>query len=112
MEIQKFEEELKSLENFLATPDAYQQPDFAAKSKRAALLREILSLDQKINTLENNLAEAESLTDDPELGPIAKEDVLALTTAITDAKSQLDQLLIPHDPEDDKPAIIEIRAGE
>lgn len=33
--MEKYESELKDIESFLASPDAYAHPDFAAKSKRA-----------------------------------------------------------------------------
>ena len=111
MDTQKFEAELNEIEDFLSKPDAYNHPDFAAKSKRAAILREILDLNSKIEQLSTNLSEAESLVNDPELGEIAREDVNTLKTAIDTAKNELEELLIPRNPDDDKPALIEIRAG-
>ncbi len=111
MDMIKFEEELKSIEDFLATPDAYSHPDFAGKSKRASILREILSLDADIKQSEKALDEAKELINDPELGEIAKEDITSLEAKISEDKAKLEELLIPRNPEDDKPAIIEIRAG-
>ena len=111
MDLSKFKAELQDIENFLARPDAYSHKDFAAKSKRANILHEILDLDAKIHQDEAKLQDAESLVNDPELGDIAKEDVATLRSALAAAKEQLEELLIPRDPSDDKPAIIEIRAG-
>ena len=111
MDIKKFEDELKQIEDFLATPDAYSHPDFAGKSKRASILREILNLDAEIKQSEKALTEAKELVNDPELGEIAKEDIVNLETKLTEDKAKLEELLIPRNPEDDKPAIIEIRAG-
>ena len=111
MDLSKLKIELQEIETFLARPDAFSDPDFAAKSKRASLLHEIIDLDTKINQDETNLREAEELVNDPELGEIAKEDIKNLKTAITENKEKLEELLIPRDPADDKPAIIEIRAG-
>ena len=48
MNLNKIEEELKEIEAFLAKPDAYNAPDFAAKNKRATILREILELNKNI----------------------------------------------------------------
>ena len=42
---------------------------------------------------------------------MAKEDSEKLKIEIKDAEEKLEELLIPRDPEDDKPAIFEIRAG-
>ena len=111
MDLEKFKAELDEIESFLATPDAYSNPDFAAKAKRANLLREIINLATEIEKDEKDLAEAEALASDPELGEIAKEDVERLKSEIPNKKAQLEELLIPRDPEDDKPAIFEIRAG-
>lgn len=111
MDLEKFEEELGEIEKFLAKPDAYTSSDFAAKSKRAGVLREILELNKKVVQFAENLTEAESLVNDAELGELAREDVAKLKTEIAEAKARLEELLIPRDPEDDKPAIVEIRAG-
>lgn len=111
MEIEKYKEELKDIEEFLSRPDSYNDPDFAAKSKRANSLREIIELCQKITTLRNNHSEAEELLGDPELGDIAREDIKNIEIELEQADSALQELLLPHDPTDDKPAIIEIRAG-
>ena len=111
MDLTKFKEELESIEKFLAQPDAYADAEFASKSKRATLLREILDLNKSIEQMKSNLEEANSLLNDPELGEMAKEDSEKLKNEIKDAEEKLEELLIPRDPEDDKPAIFEIRAG-
>ena len=111
MDLEKTKEELTQIENFLARPDSYSDPSFAAKAKRASTLREIIELDAKIKADEKSLTEAEALVDDPDLGEIAKADVETLKVAIPELKARLEELLIPRDPEDDKPAIFEIRAG-
>ena len=111
MDLSKIKTELQDIETFLAHPDVYNNPDFAAKSKRASLLHEIVDLDAKITQDEENLKEAEELVNDPELSEIAREDIKNLKQSIAAAKEHLEELLIPRDPADDKPAIIEIRAG-
>lgn len=111
MDLEKLEEELSQIEEFLAQPDAYADAEFASKSRRANTLREILDLDKKIAQLKSNLDEANSLLSDPELGEMAQEDAENLKKAIEEDEARLEELLIPRNPEDDKPAIIEIRAG-
>ncbi len=111
MDLKKYEDELTQIETFLAKPDAYSDSNFAIKSKRAVTLHEILDLNQKIAQFSTSLKEAEALVDDPELGDIAKEDVINLKSEIQKSTAQLEELLIPRDPADDKPALIEIRAG-
>lgn len=111
MNLDKIKEELSEIEDFLAQPEAYANAEFAAKSKRAVILREIIELDERIGQLKNNLTEANELVNDPELGEIAKEDVEKLKEEISASEERLEELLIPRNPEDDKPAIMEIRAG-
>ena len=111
MNLENFKYELREIEDFLAKPDSYNNPDYATKAKRANILHEIIDLATKIEQEEANLKEAESLISDPELGEMAKEDVERIKQELPELKIRLEELLIPRDPEDDKPAIIEIRAG-
>lgn len=111
MDFDKYKDELKQIEDFLARPDAFSDPDFASKGRRAAEIREILALKELIETEKNNLAEAKTLVDDPELGELARLDVENLSAKLVEDEAKLDEMLLPRDPEDDKPAILEIRAG-
>ncbi len=111
MDLDKYKKELEEIEDFLAQPGAYADSEFATKSKRATILREILELSKKIEQFSANLTEAESLVNDPELGEVAREDVNNLKDELKRANERMEELLLPRDPEDDKPAIMEIRAG-
>lgn len=111
IDFQKFETERDEIEAFLAQPEAYAAPDFAEKSRRLAEINGILDLARKIEQAEKNLAEATELINDPELGEMAREDVRVLGLNIDTWKAELEEKLLPHDPADDKPAIMEIRAG-
>lgn len=111
IDFQKIIEEKEEIEAFLATPDAYASSDFAEKSRRLAEINTILELKKEIETSEQNLAEAKALAEDPELGELARADVEMLTAKISEKKAELEEILLPHDPADDKPAIMEIRAG-
>ena len=103
--------EAGEIEAFLAQPDAYAQPDFAAKSKRLAEVKTVLETIANLQKLQHNLAEAESLFADPELGEMARADAETLHAQISQQEAELETLLIPRDPNDDKPVIMEIRAG-
>ncbi len=111
IDFQKFETERDEIEAFLAQPEAYAAPDFAEKSRRLAEINGILDLVRQIEQAEKNLAEATELINDPELGEMAREDVRVLGLNIDTWKAELEEKLLPHDPADDKPAIMEIRAG-
>lgn len=103
--------EKTEIEQFLAAPDAFSDPDFAAKSRRLAEIEKILNLKSSIDQHEKLLAEARELTNDPELGSLAQADVETYTAKLAEETAALEELLLPHDPADDKPIIMEIRAG-
>lgn len=111
IDFQKFEDEKAQIEASLAQPEAYAAPDFAEKSRRLAEINDILGLAQKIEQARKNLAEATELVEDAELGEMAREDVRVLGLNIDAWTAELEEKLLPHDPADDKPAIMEIRAG-
>ncbi len=108
---QKFEVEKAEIERFLAQPNAYAEPDFAEKSRRLAEIEGILGLVKEITQAEKNLETASELVHDPELGEMAQEDMRSLETKINELNVELEEKLLPHDPNDDKPVIMEIRAG-
>ncbi len=98
----------------LADPDTARNP---AKLKQ--LGREYARLDalrqthQKLERLEAELAQArEVLADkDPEMSQLGRSDVERLRPEIDRLGVQLEELLSPADPLDDRDAIMEIRAG-
>lgn len=111
MNLSKYKDEKAQIEEFLAQPEAYAQPDFADRSRRLAEIEKILALGAEIEQLQQNLDEARVLVNDPELGELAKNDIDEATKKLAEKTAALDELLLPRDPDDDKPTIMEIRAG-
>lgn len=62
---------------------------------------------------ENELADVRELVlvDDPEMAAEARAEQDRLTASIAELEEKIKPALIPHDPLDDRPAIVEIRAG-
>ena len=110
-DFESLEKERREIEEFLAQPDAYASGDFAAKSKRGAELAQIFELRDTILADEKALAEAKELVNDAELSELAKDDVENLTKKLEMEKAEMEERMIPKDPLDDRPAIVEIRAG-
>ena len=109
--IKSLELELTQLNQFLENPKAYLENDFAAKSKRKAEVESILDLKNEITRVEQQIKDDEVIVSDPELGEMAKLEIQELTEKIAELTRQLEDKLIPRDPDDDKPVIMEIRAG-
>jgi peptide chain release factor 1 len=79
-------------------------------------LRHLTPLVEMGNTLEkyeSELAEVRELAalDDLEMAAVAREEQSHLEAAIDDLEKRIKPALIPHDPLDDRPAIVEIRGG-
>ena len=111
MDLQKYKDEKTEITDFLAKPDAYADPNFAAKSKRLSELNDILDTATAIDQLKNSIKESKELFSDPELGELARADVEEAEANLKKAEDKLEEFLIPRDPDDDKPVIVEIRAG-
>lgn len=109
--IKNLREEASAISLFLSDPKAYLDDSFASKSKRLSEINEIISIDKKISQLKNNIRESEKLLSDPILGEMAKLDINESEQKISELTLQLEEKLIPRDPDDDKPVIMEIRAG-
>ncbi|HEX7120863.1 MAG TPA: peptide chain release factor 1 [Gemmatimonadaceae bacterium] len=85
----------------------------------ASLGRELQRLEpvveglRRLQRYDEELAQARELldTDDAELATEARGEVARLTHLIEQTEESLKPLLIPHDPLDDRPCIMELRAG-
>lgn len=96
--------EKQVITDFLSQPNAYADPNFAAKNRRLNEIDELISLGEKIEQLKSDIQEAET---DPELAEFKAD----LEKELEESETKLSEMLLPRDPNDDKPAIIEIRAG-
>lgn len=104
-------EEAEKITVFLADPNAYMSEDFASKSKRLSEINEIINIDKEIKQCEAHIKDAEELLSDTELSEMAKLDIDENQAKIESLTASLEEKLIPRDPDDDKPVIMEIRAG-
>lgn len=112
VDIEVLQHEKTQLEQFLARPDAFADPDFAAKTRRLNDLEGMLMRAEQREDLEGQLAEARELeANDDELSELAKAEIPELESAIQALNDELFELLTPRDPNDERNVIIEIRAG-
>ncbi len=110
----KLAAEKTDIEQFLADPNAYNDPDFATKSKRLSELEAILAKLAEKEKLTNKIKETSDMLaqeKDDELIELAKLELTESEAKIEAIDEELFIMLAPKDPNDDKAAIVEIRAG-
>jgi len=109
-----FEQRFARLEEKLADPEvAASAGAYAETAKEHASLREIVAAAARYRSTVEELAAAESMLDDPddEVRELARAEVDELATKRDELEREIRVLLIPKDPNDEKNAILEIRAG-
>ncbi len=82
-------------------------------TRRHVVLARIMEKIQELETLKKELAENEAIvkSGDAELADLATEEIKKAEARIPEVDQELKKLLIPKDPREDAPAILEIRAG-
>lgn len=112
LNIDELTTEKQQLGEFLASPSAFNDPEFSSKNRRFTELEGIIAKAQLRETLEGQLAEAKELMGGgDELAELAKLEVTSTTEQLEQLEEALFIMLAPKDPNDEKNVIIEIRAG-
>ena len=95
-----------------------EQPDFYSDPKKAAaMLREKNELEPIVEAFraycraETDMEEAQALMGDPEMRELCQETFLSAKEERERLHRELQLLLLPKDPNDDKSVIVEIRGG-
>jgi peptide chain release factor 1 len=98
----------------LANPAVAKDPSrLSALGREHARFAPIVRLAQRLSRLKEDLAQARGMADeaDPELAALVQADLDRLPAEIGRLESELEELLVPRDPLEDRDAILEIRAG-
>ncbi len=102
------------LDERIADPSFFDDPKRASEIMREhRRLQETLALWDRLETTRRQLEENEELAkaDDPELAEIAREEIPGLQTTLAGLSEEIQYALLPADPDEDRDAIVEIRAG-
>ena len=60
---------------------------------------------------EADLAGAQEMQSDPDMAEMAEEEITSATAELAQLEGELQRMLLPKDPDDARPAFVEIRAG-
>ena len=80
-------------------------------SKELSLLEDIVNAYNDYKTILNGIEEAKEMQNDKELGEFAKEELDRLEILKTSKEKEIEILLIPKDPNDEKNVVFEIRGA-
>ena len=116
--IQKLEDikhRFEEISQLIVQPDAMSDmKKYSQLSKEYKDLEKIVNKYKEYTTVKSNLAGAKEVLEtekDPEFREMAKMELDELEPQKENIEKELKQMLIPKDPNDDKDAILEIRAG-
>ena len=80
-------------------------------SKEQTRLEEIVNVYKRYKEVLNGIEEDKELVHDSELGDIAKEELASYEKEKSDIEDRLKILLLPHDPNDEKNVVVEIKGA-
>ena len=80
-------------------------------SREKSVLDDSYQLCKQYIDLNNQLSELDEMRNDKEYEELAKEELIKVNNQIASIEEELKKILISDDPNDNKNAIIEIRAG-
>ena len=98
----------------LSTPEVAADPErFAKLMREHKRLTPIVDKYREYVRLKSQIADAEEILagGDAELAELAEGELTEAKNALPDVEHELQILLLPHDPNDDKNVIVEIRGG-
>ncbi|HCG6696543.1 peptide chain release factor 1 [Vibrio parahaemolyticus] len=107
-------ERYEEVQHLLGDPDVIGDQDkFRALSKEYSQLEEVTKCFQAYQQAQDDLAAAEEMAkeDDEEMREMAQEEIKDAKEAIERLADELQILLLPKDPNDDRNCFLEIRAG-
>jgi peptide chain release factor 1 len=107
-------ERFEELEKIVGAGDLYDNPKKARELLREhTRLKELLSLAQQLERVTTEFEESSQLASgtDAELAEMAQADLPALEAKVASLGKELQLALLPPDPNEDRDAIVEIRAG-
>ncbi|WP_121119031.1 peptide chain release factor 1 [Croceibacterium ferulae] len=84
---------------------------FVAASRDYAELEPVARTVSEVRRMRAEIAELSALTQDPEMAALAGEELATVRTALPEAERRLAVALLPRDSADERPAMLEIRAG-
>lgn len=108
--LQEIERRFEDVEADFNDPTIMSNPkEIQRLGKLRAELEPVVETFRAYRKAQTDIEESEAMLEDPEMKELAQEDLERLRPLLADLESRLKVMLVPKDPQDDKPVIIEIR---
>ncbi|WP_066268301.1 peptide chain release factor 1 [Hydrogenophaga palleronii] len=103
---------LHELDALLSAPDVVDQMErFRALSREHAEVSSVVEVFNRFLQREADLAAAHELLPDADMAEMAQEEITSASADLEQLDVELQHLLLPKDPDDERNAFVEIRAG-
>jgi peptide chain release factor 1 len=111
-QLDRLELRLTELDASLADPTvSADMQRWRALSREQSDVAQVVDLYRRWRQRAQDLDVAEGLLEDPELAGMAQEEIVAAREDLSRLQAELQTALLPRDPDDERPAFLEIRAG-
>lgn len=110
--LEALKERFEEVQVLLGDPSVINDQDrFRALSKEYAQLTDVVNCFDQWQTIQEDIEAAEMMLDDPEMKEMAQEEIKDGKAQLEELETQLQLLLLPQDPNDERNCFLEIRAG-
>ncbi len=111
-QLDRYVRRLAELDSLLADPAVMRDAGgFRTLSREHVEVSGIVERHRRHAQRERDLAAAAEMASDPELADMAAEEAASAQAELDRLAAELQRLLLPRDPDDARPAFLEIRAG-
>ena len=110
--LEVIEKRYDEIQKELSNPDVYSNMNkMKSLSKEASDLEETVNAYHEYKKILSGIEDTKEMIKDPEMGELAKEELVNLESEKTKLEEKIEVLLIPKDPNDSKNVIVEIRGA-
>ena len=110
--LEVIEKRYDEIQKELSNPDVYSNMNkMKSLSKEASDLEETVNAYHEYKRILSGIEDTKEMIKDPEMGELAKEELVNLESEKTKLEEKIEVLLIPKDPNDSKNVIVEIRGA-
>ncbi len=111
-QLARYAERLTELNFLLTRPDIMaDMAQFMKLSREHTEVSAVAERWGRFQQREGDLAAAQDMLGDADMADMAREEIAASEAELTELEAELQRMLLPKDPDDARPAFVEIRAG-